>query len=109
MAVILAYEGLKKVTEAIVYANGGDEAAAEDESEFTDKTGKIAEEVAKQLGRQVTAREVDKAIHQVKQKGLGRGGPVKNPDVKVNPRTGDVRPKAPHGLGDVIGNIFDFL
>jgi hypothetical protein len=41
---------------------------------------------------------------------MGRDTEIRNPDVKVDPKTGDVRPIGPDGsLGDSIGNIFDFL
>jgi hypothetical protein len=77
---------------------------------YTGRVGKIAEGASKQLGRRVTPREVKDAIHGVKDKGLGRGGPISNPDVRVHPRTGDVKPEIPGGgLGDSIGNIYDFL
>jgi RHS repeat-associated protein len=79
------------------------------EKNYTDKEGKIAKEASESLGRPVSPKQIKDAIHRVKDEGLGRGGPQRNPDVKVNPRTGDVRPKTPNGLGDVIGNIFDFL
>jgi hypothetical protein len=68
--------------------------------------GKIARGASDVLGRPVTPGEIKDAIHEVK-KNLGRGGPVKNPDVVVNPNTGDVRPKAPGApgdMGDSIGN-----
>ena len=77
---------------------------------YTGRVGKIAEGASKQLGRRVTPREVKDAIHGVKDKGLGRGGPISNPDVRVHPGTGDVKPEIPGGdLGDSIGNIYDFL
>ena len=75
---------------------------------YTDKVGKIAQDAGKQLGRRVTPREISDAIHRVKEN-LGRGGPIKNPDVLVDPSSGDVRPKVPGGMGDSIGNIFDHL
>jgi hypothetical protein len=77
---------------------------------YTGRVGKIAEGASKQLGRRVTPREVKDAIHGVMDKGLGRDGPIRNPDVRVHPGTGDVRPEIPGGhLGDSIGNIYDFL
>jgi RHS repeat-associated protein len=69
-----------------------------------DKIGTIASK----LGR--SEKEIARAIEQLKQRGLPRGGQLRNPDVRVDPRTGDVFPKTPEGsIGDVIGNIFDFL
>jgi RHS repeat-associated protein len=69
-----------------------------------DKIGTIASK----LGR--SPKEVARAIEQVKQRGMPRGGPLRNPDVRVDPRSGDVFPKTPEGsVGDSIGNIFDFL
>lgn len=68
-----------------------------------DKIGTIAS----RLGR--SEKEIARAIEQVKQRGLPRGGPLRNPDVRVDPR-GEVFPKTPEGsIGDSIGNIFDFL
>jgi hypothetical protein len=58
-----------------------------------------------------TAKQVKEAIHSVKNEGGWRDmGSRKNPDVLVNPRTGDVHPQLPDGSpGDIIGNIFDYL
>jgi hypothetical protein len=71
-----------------------------------DKTGKLAN----QLGKRES--EVRKAIHKVKE-ALSRGGGKnipKNPNVTVDPVTGDVFPQTPGGsIGDCIGNIFDYL
>ncbi len=103
------------VTLGLVYAAWWaiDKATSDDggdgDGNYTDRVGKIAKEASEQLGRHVSESEVRDAIHKVKNEGLGRGGPVRNPDVQVNPKTGDVRPKTPGGLGDSIGNIFDFL
>ena len=70
---------------------------------YTDRIGKIASE----LGR--TEKEIRDAIHKAK-RNLPKGGPVKNPDVVIDPKTGEVYPKAPDGsIGDSIGNIFDYL
>jgi hypothetical protein len=82
----------------IVYAEG-----------YTGSVGKVARDASERLGRRVSPREIKDAIHGVKNKGLGRGGPIKNPDVQVHPGTGDVKPEVPGGLGDSIGNIYDFL
>ncbi len=76
---------------------------------YTDKVGKIAKEVGKRLGRRVAPDEIRDAIHRAKEN-LGRGGKIKNPDVMVDPESGDVRPKTPEGgLGDSIGNIGDYV
>jgi hypothetical protein len=41
---------------------------------------------------------------------MPRSGPKRNPDVTIDPKTGDVYPKVPGGgMGDCIGNIFDHL
>ena len=86
---------------------GGDADDADDR--YTDRIGKIARDASETLGRKVTEREIKDAIHKVKNEGLGRGGPVRNPDVSVDP-SGDVKPKLPDGqLGDSIGNIYDHL
>jgi RHS repeat-associated protein len=69
-------------------------------------TGRIGQ-LASALGR--TAREIRDAIHAVK-RNLPRGGPIRNPDVRVDPLTGEVYPELPNGqLGDSIGNIFEHL
>src|SRR5581483_12210460 len=69
----------------------------------TGNTKKIAKETG------YPEKLIRDAIHKVKQV-LPRSGPVKNPDVKVDTRTGEVFPKTPGGgLGDSIGNIFDHL
>ena len=57
----------------------------------------------------VSTREVKDAIHAVKTN-LPRGGPICNPDVVVDAVTGEVFPQLPGGgVGDSIGNIFDYL
>jgi RHS repeat-associated protein len=71
-------------------------------AKLVDKVGKIA----KSFGR--TEKEIRDAIHAVK-RNMDRGGPVRNPDVKVDLTTGEVYPKTPTGVGDSIGNIFDYL
>jgi RHS repeat-associated protein len=64
--------------------------------------------VAELLGR--SNREIRTAIEQCKQRGLPRNGPLRNPDVRIDPRTGEVFPDLGGGrVGDSIGNIFDFL
>jgi len=71
--------------------------------DFSDSIGTIAN----RLG--VTTREANDAIHLVK-RSIPRGSPHRNPDVVVNTTTGEVFPKTPGGgLGDSIGNIFNFL
>lgn len=58
-----------------------------------------------------SAKEIKEAIHQVKAQGGWRGiGGNRNPDMLVNPESGDVMPQMPNGEpGDVIGNLFDYL
>ena len=69
-----------------------------------DKVGNIASK----LGR--SPKEVKRAIENLKQQGLPKGAKQRNPDVRVDPNTGEVFPKTPDGgVGDSIGNIFDFL
>jgi RHS repeat-associated protein len=64
--------------------------------------------VAELLGR--SNREIRAAIEQCKQKSLPRSGRLRNPDVRVDPRTGEVYPDLGGGrVGDSIGNIFEFL
>jgi hypothetical protein len=74
-------------------------AAADD---LTGNVGTIAERTG------ATSRQVRDAIHAVK-RNLPRGGPIRNPDVVVDLRSGEVFPVLPTGLGDSIGNIFDHL
>ncbi len=69
---------------------------------YTDKVGKVAAETGKSI------KDINDAIHEVK-RAMDRGGSTRNPDVLINPKTGDVRPKTPSGAGDSIGNIFDHL
>jgi RHS repeat-associated protein len=69
-----------------------------------DKIRKIASETGR------SPKDIAKAIEQVKQQGLPKSSPIRNPDVRVDPRTGEVYPKTPDGrVGDSIGNIFDYL
>jgi RHS repeat-associated protein len=70
-------------------------------------TGSIAK-LAQQFG--YSQRQISSAIEQVKQAGMPRGGPVRNPDVVVD-IDGEVYPLGPGGAPaeDSIGNIFDFL
>jgi hypothetical protein len=64
-------------------------------------------QIADRLG--VSTREVKDAIHAVKTN-LPRSGPIRNPDVVVDAVTGEVFPQLPGGgVGDSIGNIFDYL
>jgi len=71
-----------------------------------DTTGSVGA-LASELNR--TPREIRDAIHKVKEE-LPRGGPRRNPDVRVDPRTGEVYPELPDGaLGESVGNIFDHL
>jgi hypothetical protein len=74
-----------------------------DAKDITDKVGKIAEALG------VTPKQVKEAIHAAK-KNLPKSGPVRNPDVEVDIKTGEIYPKIPGGgRGDSIGNIFDYL
>lgn len=70
----------------------------------TNSTSRLAEMIGKRQ------REIKRAIEQCKQDNLPRGGPNRNPNVRVDPRTGEVYPELPSGrVGDSIGNIFDYL
>jgi hypothetical protein len=65
-------------------------------------------QIANKLG--VTTREVKVAIHKVKQYGLPRDGPTRNPDVVVNTESGEVYVQLGGGYSsDSIGNIFEYL
>ncbi|MBI3608821.1 MAG: hypothetical protein HY207_12710 [Nitrospirae bacterium] len=64
--------------------------------------------IAIELSRSI--KSIRDAIHAVKNQGLSRGGPIRNPNVVVDTVTGEVYPITPGGgRGDSIGNIFDFL
>ena len=79
-------------------------------AELLGKTTKDMARLAEQLGKK--KKEIEKAIEQCKQQGLPRNGPNRNPDVRVDPRTGEMYPEingGKNGLGDSIGNIWDFL
>ncbi|ROQ96862.1 hypothetical protein EDE04_3333 [Streptomyces sp. 2132.2] len=56
-------------------------------------------------------KQIKDAIHKVKAQGAWRGiGGNKNPDMLIDPKTGEVYPQMPDGTpGDSIGNIFDHL
>ncbi len=59
-----------------------------------------------------SVQQIKTAIHAVKASGGWRGiGSMNNPDVLVNPITGEVYPQLPDGdtADDSIGNIFDYL
>ena len=87
--------------------NGGKNPKNGDEAvkDLTSNTGKIA----KEIGRK--EKEVRNAIEKVKQSGAWRSGTKnRNPDVVVDTKTGEVYPKTPDGgIGDSIGNIYDYL
>lgn len=71
--------------------------------ELTDKVGTIANKTNR------TVREIKDAIHRVKES-MPRSGSRRNPDVLVDPKSGEVYPKMPSGRpGDSIGNIFEHL
>lgn len=55
----------------------------------------------------LTVRKVLEKIHAAKDN-LPRGGLIRNPDVFVDTKTGEIFPETPGGgIGDSIGNIFD--
>ncbi|MCX4770150.1 Hint domain-containing protein [Streptomyces sp. NBC_01285] len=58
-----------------------------------------------------TVKQIKEAIHKVKNQGGWRGnGANRNPDMLIDPNTGEVYPQMPDGSpGDSIGNIFDHL
>ncbi|MCX4962403.1 polymorphic toxin-type HINT domain-containing protein [Streptomyces virginiae] len=65
--------------------------------------------IAKETG--LSVKQVKDAIHKVKAQGAWRGiGGNKNPDMLIDPKTGEVYPQMPDGSpGDSIGNIFDHI
>jgi uncharacterized protein RhaS with RHS repeats len=102
---VAAYRAAKAAQAAAKKA--ADEAAKALLKRCTKNTGKIA----KQFGRK--EKEVRTAIEKLKQRQLRGGGGKgyrKNPDVQIDPKTGDAYPELPGGgLGDCIGNIAEFL
>jgi RHS repeat-associated protein len=70
-------------------------------------TGNIGK-LARQFG--VSTRQIRSAIESVKQAGLPRGGPVRNPNVVVD-EEGEVYPLGPGGVAaeDSIGNIWEYI
>jgi len=99
----VAEEYLKELAIANARRKLAEEAAKALAKRCTDKIGKLAQELKK------TEKQIRDAIHKVKEN-LKGSGPKRNPDVKVDPATGEVYPMNPNGsLGDSIGNIFDFL
>jgi RHS repeat-associated protein len=70
----------------------------------TNSTSRIADAFGK------TNREIKRAIEQCKQEGLPRNGPTRNPDIRVDYKTGEVYPELGDGrVGDSIGNLFEYL
>ncbi|MBT2544830.1 hypothetical protein J7E99_30010 [Streptomyces sp. ISL-44] len=65
--------------------------------------------IAKATG--LSVKQVKDAIHKVKNQAAWRGiGGNKNPDMLIDPKTGEVYPQMPDGSpGDSIGNIFDHI
>ncbi|MFE6833413.1 hypothetical protein ACFVFI_01010 [Streptomyces sp. NPDC057705] len=65
--------------------------------------------IAKAAG--LSVKQVKDAIHKVKAEGAWRRiGGNKNPDMLIDPETGEVSPRMPDGSpGDSIGNIFDHI
>ncbi|WP_314225546.1 hypothetical protein [Streptomyces zaehneri] len=58
-----------------------------------------------------SVKQIKDAIHGVKGQGGWRGiGGNRNPDMLIDPQTGEVYPEMLDGTpGDSIGNIFDYL
>ncbi|MCX5102903.1 hypothetical protein [Streptomyces sp. NBC_00439] len=58
-----------------------------------------------------SVKQIKEAIHKVKGQGGWRGiGENRNPDMLIDPKTGEVHPQMPDGTpGDSIGNIYDYL
>lgn len=72
----------------------------------TSSVGKLAQTTGH------TAKDIKRAIHGVKNEGGWRGlGANRNPDVEVDPSTGEVYPKSEDGVpsDESIGNIYDYL
>jgi Pretoxin HINT domain len=84
------------------YVTTGNEEVLVHNCDFLSKPSQIAAHF------NTTTRKVKDAIHAAK-RNLPRGGPIRNPDVVVDPASGEKYPNLPTGLGDSIGNIFDYL
>ncbi|MEV6534185.1 polymorphic toxin-type HINT domain-containing protein [Streptomyces sp. NPDC051639] len=58
-----------------------------------------------------SVKQIKEAIHKVKGQGGWRGiGDNRNPDMLIDPKTGEVHPQMPDGApGDSVGNIYDYL
>lgn len=72
-------------------------------------TGNVGK-ISKDLDR--PSRDVNDAIHAVKNRGGWRGfGANKNPDVVVDTSSGEAYPKLPDGTvsDESIGNLYDYL
>ena len=69
------------------------------DGDFADRPARIAAALGLSVGA------VKDAIHEAK-KHLPKGGPVKNPDVKVDLNTGEIYPKVPGGGGATLSEIF---
>jgi hypothetical protein len=103
---IKAAEGADEALEAARAAKAAKAAAKALEKRCINNAGKLADRLGK------SREEVNDAIHAVKKslqrfKGKGMKG---NVDVTIDPTTGEAYPIIPGGgLGDSIGNIFDYL
>jgi RHS repeat-associated protein len=100
-------EGIQEGAEAEALQS---DAAAEIETvESESGPGNTTEKIGK-LSRYLkrSQKEIREAIHAAK-RNLPKSGPIRNPDVAVDLDTGEIYPKVPGGLGDSIGNIFDYL
>ena len=69
-------------------------------------TTKDVGKMASRFGK--SPKEIRNAIERIKQDNLPRGGPNRNPDVRIDSR-GNAYPETPNGVGDTIGNILDYL
>lgn len=84
-------------------SRGGDSSGSGSGANLSSRPSQIADRL------RFSVREVKDAIHAVKTN-MPRSGPVRNPDVMVDLETGEVYPQLEHGgVGDSIGNIFDYL
>jgi hypothetical protein len=90
------------------------EAAQQLEQETAEEAQQLGKNATKRVGKlskllSRSEEEIRDAIHQMK-RALPRGGPIRNPDLVIDPDTGDAYPELPDGgVGDPIGNIIDYL
>ena len=109
-----AAEGLSEVQDVTEAEQLQVEAEQELEQATQDEAQQLSKNATKKVGKLSrllghSQEEIRDAIHELK-RALPRGGPIRNPDLVIDPDTGEAYPELPGGgIGDPIGNIFDHL